>query len=202
MRVLLKIVSSPPYWSPVSKSFPYPILDLSLGIFAVTPSSSTTISSSVLLNRILLDRTYCGIHGVLNILGSYLVVFLQTGCGKISFFIWFYLYVRTQHYIRYVHGQRVICSTPETIQVLDFARPTHPLSPRASKTFLRSNPSRIPKESLFVQDVVTHLPYYVVNRAISQGFFAYMIDEERIIGLRVSFIMKNESDELVLTFIF
>ena len=128
-------------------------------------------------------------------------MFLQTGYGEFSFFIWLYL-CTTQHYTRYVHGQRVICSTSEAIQVLDFARPTHPLSPRASKTFLRSNPSRIPKESLFVQDVVTHLPYYVVNRAISQGFFAYMIDEERIIGLRVSFIMKNESDELVLTFIF
>ena len=41
------------------------------------------------------DRTYCGIHGVLNILDSYLVVFL--GCG--NFFIWLYLYVRTQHKI-------------------------------------------------------------------------------------------------------
>ena len=41
------------------------------------------------------DRTYCGIHGVLSILDSYPVVFL--GCG--NFFIWLYLYVRTQYYI-------------------------------------------------------------------------------------------------------
>ena len=60
MHVLLKIVSSPPYWSPVSKSFPHPILDLSKRMFAITLSSSTTISFSVLLNRVLLGRTYRG----------------------------------------------------------------------------------------------------------------------------------------------
>lgn len=53
--------------------------------------------------------------------------------------------------------------------------------------FLRSSPSCVQKGSIFIEDVVTHLPYYTVNRAISQQFFAYMIDEERIIGLRVSF---------------
>ena len=42
---------------------------------------------------------------------------------------------------------------------------------------------------------MTHLPYYIVNRAIGQRFFAYMIDEERIIGLRVSFIIMD-GDEL------
>ena len=82
MRVLLKIVFLLPYWSHVSKSFPRPILDLSQGIFAITLSSSTTIGSLVLLNRVLLDRTCRGIHGVLNIPGSYLIVFPQTGCGK------------------------------------------------------------------------------------------------------------------------
>ena len=92
MRVLLKIVSSPLYWSLVSKLFPCPILGLSLGIFAITLSLSTTIISPVLLDQILLDRTYRGIHGVLNLLGSYLIVFLQTGCGKISFFISFFIY--------------------------------------------------------------------------------------------------------------
>jgi hypothetical protein len=72
----------------------------------------------------------------------------------------------------------------------------HPSSPGASKTFLRSNPSRIPKDSIFVKDVVTHLPYYTVHRTIAKHFFAYMIDEERIIGLRVSFkMMKDVGDE-------
>jgi hypothetical protein len=60
---------------------------------------------------------------------------------------------------------------------------------------LQSKPSRIPKESIFIEDVVTQLPYYTVNRAITQPFFAYMIDEERIIGLRVSFISKDDGDE-------
>ena len=77
----------------------------------------------------------------------------------------------------------------------------HPSSAEANKTFLRSNPSRIPKEAIFVKDVVTHLPYYIVNRAITQRFFAYMIDEERIIGLRVSFITKDDGDKLFLTLI-
>lgn len=201
MRVLLKIVFSPPSWSPVSRSFPCPILDL--GIFAITLSLSTTISSSVLLNRVVLDRTYRGNHGVLNILGSYLIVFLQTGCGNFSFFIWLYLWP-TQRCPRYVHGQRVICSTQETIQVLDFSRPMHPSSPGAHKMmFLRSNPMRIPKESIFVDDVVTHLPYHVVSRATCRRFFfAYMIDEERIIGLRVSLIFKDDGDELFSTLVF
>ena len=201
MRALLKIVSSPLYWSPVSKSFPRSIMDLSLGISAITPSLSTTISSLVLRNRALLDRTYRGIYGVLNILGFYLNVFLQTGCGNFTFFILLCLWP-TQRCTRYVHGQRVICSTLETIQILNFARPMHPSSPGTHKTFLRSNPSLIPKESIFVKDVVTHLPYYIVNRAIAQHFFAYMIDEERIIGLRVSFIFKDDGDGLFSTLIF
>ena len=83
MLVLLKIDSSPPSRIQViSVSYIGPVPE----DIVVTLSSSTTISSLVLLNRILLDRTYCGIHGVLNILDSYLVVFLQTGCGKFSFF--------------------------------------------------------------------------------------------------------------------
>ena len=49
---------------------------------------------------------------------------------------------------------------------------------------------------MFVQDVVTHLPHYIVNRAITQDFFAYMIDEKCIIGLRVSF-MKVDGDEFL-----
>ena len=112
----------------------------------------------------------------------------------------FYLWSTTQKtlYTRYVHGQRVIYSTPESIQVLDFARPVHhPSSPGANnsnRTFLRSNPSLIPKESIFVKDVVTHLPYIVVNRAITQRFFACMIDEERIIGLRVKFLLLFKDD--------
>ena len=61
--------------------------------------------------------------------------------------------------------------------------------------FLRSNPSCIPKESIFIEDVVTRLPYYTVNRAITQRFFAYMIDEERIIGLRVGLIFRDDGDE-------
>ncbi|KAF8809269.1 hypothetical protein BYT27DRAFT_7163161 [Phlegmacium glaucopus] len=92
------------------------------------------------------------------------------------------------NWLRYVHGQRVICSTPDNIQVLDFARSKHVPSTGAHEMFSRSNPSCIPKSSqpIFVEDVVTHLPYYTVNRPISQRFFAYMIDEERIIGLRTT----------------
>ena len=116
--------------------------------------------------------------------------------------IWLFTYgqqLKKTLYTRYVHGQRVIYSTPESIQVLDFARPVHhPSSPGANnsnKTFLRSNPSRIPKESIFVKDVVTHLPYHiVVNHAITQRFFACMIDEERIIGLRVKFLLLFKDD--------
>ena len=55
---------------------------------------------------------------------------------------------------------------------------------------------------MFVKDVVTHLPYYTVNRAVTQRFFAYMIDEERIIGLKVSIILSKEVMNWFMTLIF
>jgi hypothetical protein len=100
------------------------------------------------------------------------------------------------NWLRYVHGQRVICSTPDTIQVLDFARPTHASSGRAYGMFSRSNPSRIPKGSIFMEDVVTELPYHTANRPITQHFFAYMIDDERIIGLKIDPWEETENLEL------
>lgn len=81
------------------------------------------------------------------------------------------------------------------MQVLNFARSIHAPSPGAHEIFLRSNPSCIPKDSksIFVEDVVTNLPYYTVNLPIKRGFFTCMIDEERIIGLRVCFMFKDDS---------
>lgn len=166
--------------------FPLAMLDLFSEIIAITLSLSTTTNFSVLAKPALLVRTCCGIYGVPSTLGSYLTAFLRTGCGNFTFLPWLYLYP-TQCLTRYVHGQRVVCSTSNTIQVLDFSRSIHPSS-SAHEMFLRSNPSCVPKESIFVDDVITQLPYYTVNRTINQKFFAFMIDDERIIGLRASFI--------------
>lgn len=195
MRILLKIAHSSPHWNAASKPSPLSMMNLATEI--PTLSLSTMIASSVLPNPVPLARTYRGVHGVRNTLGSCLTVFLQSGCGNSTCFLRSYT-LPAQCLTRYAHGQRVICSMPDNIQILDFAGSMHASSPGDHEMFLRSNPSCIENsESIFVEDVVTHLPYYTVNRPINQQFFAYMIDEERIIGLTVCAMLKNDVDQFV-----
>jgi len=53
------------------------------------------------------------------------------------------------------------------------------------QTFTRSQPTTISEPSLFLEEVVTRLPYHVATRPMKERFHAYMIDEERIVGLKV-----------------
>ncbi|KAF8956210.1 hypothetical protein BDZ97DRAFT_1959013 [Flammula alnicola] len=85
------------------------------------------------------------------------------------------------HWLRYVHGQRVICSTgTPVIDVLDFG-----YSPTKSTVQLCVSTTSFP---VFVADVVTRLPCHTSQRELDDEFYAYMIDEDRIIGLVVSFL--------------
>lgn len=43
----------------------------------------------------------------------------------------------------------------------------------------------VPRLNVFTKDVVTYLPYRLSTRPVDEDFYAYMIDEERLIGLKV-----------------
>jgi len=97
---------------------------------------------------------------------------------------------------RYVQGQRVI--TPphlhegrRTIQVFDFN--VHASRTRAQFDAdgllcnqLINHPSVIQVGSVFKKPVVTCLPYHILRREDSEVYSGFMIDEERIVGLKVS----------------
>jgi len=63
------------------------------------------------------------------------------------------------------------------------------------QTFTRSQPTTISEPSLFLEEVVTRLPYHVATRPMKERFHAYMIDEERIVGLKVC--LMHGRDEML-----
>lgn len=105
---------------------------------------------------------------------------------------------------RYVQGQRVI--TPphlhdgkRIIQVFDFNVHASRRHAHYNRLYRDDNTSvglvcnkivthasHIPGGNLFKKPVVTRLPYHVVSREDSQAYSGFMIDEERIIGLKVT----------------
>ncbi|KDR71386.1 hypothetical protein GALMADRAFT_102723 [Galerina marginata CBS 339.88] len=94
------------------------------------------------------------------------------------------------HWLRYVHGQRVVCSSTENeyVDVLDFNFHTTLRSTTSGYTPQRypiSEPSSIYPQYLFQHNFVTRLPYQVSTRTIGERFYASMIDEERLIGLKM-----------------
>ena len=46
-------------------------------------------------------------------------------------------------------------------------------------------PSSLPKDFIFREEVKSTLPYAATTRAIFEHYSAFMIDEERIVGLKV-----------------
>ncbi|KAJ3511729.1 hypothetical protein NLJ89_g3927 [Agrocybe chaxingu] len=98
------------------------------------------------------------------------------------------------HWLRYAHGNRIVCKSfnKRGIDVLDFTpspsfKPTRSASgSQVQQYFSRDDPTVISKEaSTFKGDVVTRLPYRTASREVAKTPFAYMIDEERIIGLEL-----------------
>ncbi|KAF8057527.1 hypothetical protein FPV67DRAFT_1456141 [Lyophyllum atratum] len=107
-------------------------------------------------------------------------------------------------WLRYVHGQRVVCPpglnpSVETISVLDF-NVHHFHTPRSSSDEVIRQicvaPSTIPGDKLFKNAVTTRLPYFVTSRVIFERYSAYMIDAERIIGLKAKGHVDEELREL------
>ena len=89
---------------------------------------------------------------------------------------------------RYVHGHRVACTSAfaNGVDVLNFSTSpdTTPVS-LYHLTFKKDNPTVVPHLNVFTKDVVTYLPYRLSTRPVDEDYYAYMIDEERLIGLKV-----------------
>jgi hypothetical protein len=94
-----------------------------------------------------------------------------------------------------VQGQRVVCPqtldmSTRTLQVLDFN--IYPSCTRQATSSLGAmrtiytDPSRLPTDHIFKHQVVSTLPYSATTRAVFEHYSAFMIDEERVVGLKVS----------------
>lgn len=57
-------------------------------------------------------------------------------------------------------------------------------SPLVSYT-IKDGPSTVPRGRVFVHDIVTSLPYMESSRAGSFNYSGFLIDDERIIGMKV-----------------
>jgi hypothetical protein len=108
---------------------------------------------------------------------------------------------------RYVHGTRVVCpvlqlSGENRVEVLDFnvhasRAPTKAEKLAATRLGIDSErlpegarlvcePSVFPAGLVFAKEVVTSLPYYSVPApGQSESYVGYMIDEQRLLGLKV-----------------
>jgi len=111
---------------------------------------------------------------------------------------------------RYVHGTRVVCpvlqpSGESRVEVLDFnvhassRAPTMAEKLAATRLGIDSEqrpegarlvcePSVFPAGLVFAKEVVTSLPYYSVPApGQREPYVGYMIDEQRLLGLKVRF---------------
>ncbi|KAF9522957.1 hypothetical protein CPB83DRAFT_899202 [Crepidotus variabilis] len=95
-------------------------------------------------------------------------------------------------WLRYIHGHRFVRASMDTdgVDVLEFNTETKSsLLPCESDGLRqhhgRDKPTIINRNDVFCGDVVSSLPYQVLSRAIPENFYAYMIDQEHVIGLKV-----------------
>ncbi|EKM51060.1 uncharacterized protein PHACADRAFT_103833 [Phanerochaete carnosa HHB-10118-sp] len=113
-------------------------------------------------------------------------------------------------WLRYVHGQRVILppvlptagADVTMMFVLDFnvhPRRRHdpardlPVVPQSHTHdhYVSFAPSAVEGGTLFKSDVVTELPYTVSHRTGALRYTGFMIDDQRIIGMKVRRLAKN-----------
>lgn len=97
----------------------------------------------------------------------------------------------------YVHGHKVVCpqasdASIKTFQILDFnvysARSQETVFDRGAMRTDCVGPSTVPRGKVFYSDITTSLPYSATTRPVSEHYSAYMIDEDRIIGLKVRYL--------------
>ncbi|KAJ3503826.1 hypothetical protein NLJ89_g8258 [Agrocybe chaxingu] len=97
-----------------------------------------------------------------------------------------------ENWLRFAHGSCIVCNSIDKVgvDVFNFSSSRCNADSSASGSrerqyFSRDNPTVISKDvKIFEEDVVTRLPYHVASREMEETPFAYMIDEERIIGLK------------------
>jgi hypothetical protein len=107
-------------------------------------------------------------------------------------FLWVYIPTLTT-FISYAQGQRFVCpqegSTRNTLRILDFnvspGDRQHAKSGVDVTRTICTTPTRLPRDNIFRREVVTNLTYCTTTRTIFDSYSAYMIDEDRIIGLKV-----------------
>lgn len=79
-----------------------------------------------------------------------------------------------------------MCANPSKgVDILDFNFADHLTGLITGETFPRSRPTALFSD-VFASPVLSYLPYYQQTRPIANNFYAYMIDEDRVIGLKVS----------------
>ncbi|KAF8872599.1 hypothetical protein CPB84DRAFT_1799079 [Gymnopilus junonius] len=99
--------------------------------------------------------------------------------------------IQTQSLNRHTHGARVIFSRrgEPMIEVLNFNIPScTSVSTSASTSAFEFHdaPTTGYPNYLFQNDFMTCLPYYSTVRVLEESFFTFMIDEERVIGIKTS----------------
>lgn len=111
-------------------------------------------------------------------------------------------------FCRYVHGQRVVypSSLNENglqVEVLDFS--VHSTDQQSYNYWKLSQinqcsfGTRIAADNIFIKPVTTYLPYRLLRRPELCSYSGVMIDDERLIGLRVGLSDLNVWRRALLT---
>ncbi|KAF9467524.1 hypothetical protein BDZ94DRAFT_961713 [Collybia nuda] len=106
-------------------------------------------------------------------------------------------------WLRYVHGQRVVYpqetgNSMGTLQIMDFNMWPDVSKSTDSKTVktICTRPTTLNTAHIFQRRVVTHLPYRTIVREVPDNYSAFMIDEDKIIGLKAQGVDDEELKEL------
>ena len=85
-------------------------------------------------------------------------------------------------------------SSPSSPSLPSSPPPTRPSTPSSSSTIshevsytIHTKPSTVPASDVFIRNVVSNLPYaHIVRKDLCTAYSGFMIDDERIVGLKVS----------------
>ncbi|KAG7441677.1 uncharacterized protein BT62DRAFT_955490 [Guyanagaster necrorhizus] len=98
----------------------------------------------------------------------------------------------TFNWMRYAYGEKVVCPAipgRNVLQVLDFnvypSRPRPPTTCPFSRGRIITGPTTLDRAHIFKQKVQTCLPFYSTSREMAKEYSGFMIDEQRIIALKV-----------------
>ncbi|KAF8998302.1 hypothetical protein BDQ17DRAFT_1362390 [Cyathus striatus] len=91
------------------------------------------------------------------------------------------------HWLRYVHGERVVFASQgdEIVRMFDFNVASAQYGLSSNRELFRG-PYVMDEPALFVDKVHTHLPFHSVTFTVDKPHYAYMIDEDRILGLKAN----------------